>query len=75
MFLLSKHFVAVNKMVGWLVGWLCLTSHRQGGHLETAPPFTVPCEGHEALLYTVSTGNRNPGSLCDSPLHNKIESY
>ena len=27
---------------------LCLTSHRQRGHLETAPPFPVPCEGHEA---------------------------
>ena len=32
----------------WLVGWLCLTSHQQRGHLETAPPFTVPCEGREA---------------------------
>ena len=31
-----------------LVGWLCLTSNRQRGHLETAPPFTVPCEGREA---------------------------
>ena len=31
-----------------LVGWLCFTSHRQQGHLETAPPFTVPCEGREA---------------------------
>ena len=31
-----------------LVGRLCLTSHRQRGHLETAPPFTFPCEGHEA---------------------------
>ena len=30
------------------VDWLCLTSHRQRGHLETAPPFTVPCEGREA---------------------------
>ena len=30
------------------VRWLCLTSHRQRGHLETAPPFTVPCEGREA---------------------------
>ena len=39
--------VAVTKN-SWLVGWLCLTSHRQRGHLETAPPFTVPCEGHEA---------------------------
>ena len=27
---------------------LCLTSHRQRGHSETAPPFTVPCEGREA---------------------------
>ena len=31
-----------------LVGCLCLTSHRQRGHLETAPQFTVPCEGREA---------------------------
>ena len=30
------------------VGWLCLTSHRQRGHLETATPFTVPSEGREA---------------------------
>ena len=27
-----------------LVGWLCFTSHRQRGHLETASPFTVPCK-------------------------------
>ena len=32
----------------WLVGWFCLTSHRQRGHLEMAPPFTVPCKGREA---------------------------
>ena len=34
----------------WLVvdGWLCFTSHRQRGHLETAPPFSVPCAGREA---------------------------
>ena len=25
-----------------------ISSHRQRGHLETAPPFTVPCEGREA---------------------------
>ena len=35
------------RYVCWLVGWLCLTSHRQRGHLETAPPFTVPCEGRK----------------------------
>ena len=30
------------------LGWLCFTSHRQQGHLETAPPFTIPCDGREA---------------------------
>ena len=30
-----------------LVGWLCLTFHRQRGHLEMAPPFTVTFEGRE----------------------------
>ena len=32
------------------VAWLFLTSHRQRGHLKTAHPFTVPCEGREARL-------------------------
>ena len=27
---------------------LCFTSLQQRGHLETEPPFTVPCEGYEA---------------------------
>ena len=27
---------------------MCLTSLQQRGHLEMAPPFTVPCEGREA---------------------------
>ena len=48
--------IALNSLISeivldiryMLVGWLCLTSHRQRGHLETAPPFTVPCEGREA---------------------------
>ena len=48
-------------MSEWFVGWLCFTSHRQRGHLETVPPFTVPCEGREARFYTVPTGNRTPG--------------
>ena len=34
------------------VGWLCFTSHRERGHLETAPLFTVPSKGHEAQFYT-----------------------
>ena len=34
-----------------LVGLLCLTSHRQRGHLETAPPFTVPCVGREDVAW------------------------
>ena len=27
---------------------LCFVSLQQRGHLEMAPPFTVPCEGCEA---------------------------
>ena len=40
-----------NGILSWLICLfvcLCLTSHRQRGHSETAPPFTVPCEGREA---------------------------
>ena len=35
---------------GLLTGWLCFTSHRKRGHLETAPPFTVACEGRTYML-------------------------
>ena len=54
-----------------LVGWLCLTSHRQQGHIETAPPFTVPCEGREAQFLHRPHQKWNPGSLRGSPLHNR----
>ena len=53
-----------------LVGWLCLTSHRQRGHLEIAPPFTVLCEGREAWILHRPQWELNPGSLRGSPLHN-----
>ena len=44
---------------GWL---LCLTSHRQRGHLETAPPFTMSLAKDVKLdKYTVPTGNRTLG--------------
>ena len=44
----SRHSITHLSKIIWLVGWLCFTSHRQQGHQETAPPFTVPCEGREA---------------------------
>ena len=52
----------------WLVGWLCLTSDRQRGHLETAPPFTVHCEGREARQIHCSHRESNPGPSGGSPL-------
>ena len=55
--------------LGWLVSWLCFTSHRQRGHLETAPPFTVPCKGLEAPVLHRSHRELNPGSSRGSPLH------
>ena len=44
-----------------MTGWLCLTYHRQRGHLETAPPFAVPCEGLEALFLHRTHRELNPG--------------
>ena len=44
---------------------LCLTSLQERGHLETAHPFTVPYEGHEARQIHRES---NPGSSRGSPL-------
>ena len=38
----------ININVKCLNSCLCFTSLQQRGHLEKAPPFTVPCEGREA---------------------------
>ena len=59
-----------HRIVGWF-GWLCLTSHRQGGHLEAAPPFTVPCGGREARFLHRPYWESNPGSLRGSQLRNR----
>ena len=47
----------------------CFTSHRQRGHLETVPPFTVPCEGREAQLINRTHWESNPGPSRGSLLH------
>ena len=47
-------------MDGWMVGWLCLTSHR--------PPFTIPCK---ARFIHLSNWESNHGPLHGSPLHNR----
>ena len=54
-----------------MVGWLCLASHRQQGHLETASQLTVPCKGREAWLLYRSHQELNPGLSRGSPLHNR----
>ena len=46
----------------------CLTSHRQWGHSETAPPFTVPCEEREAWFLHRSHRESNPGPSRCTPL-------
>ena len=55
--------------VGLLVGWLSFTFHRKRGQLETAPTFTVPCEGCEARFLHRFHRESNPGPSCGSPLH------
>ena len=68
-FPMKQHNKGIDGLIGWLVGWLYLTSHRQRGHLETSPPFTVPCEGREARSIHRSHRELNPGPSRGSPLH------
>ena len=56
-----------RQQVGF--GWLCFKSHRHRGHLETAPPFTVPYEVREGQLLHRSHRESNPGPSRGSPLH------
>ena len=44
-----------DRKISMLVGWLCLTSHRQRGHLQTAPPILLSLA--KLNKYTVPTGN------------------
>ena len=44
-----------------MVGWLCFMSHRQRGHLETAPHLLSLPKDVKLGFYTVPTGNRTPG--------------
>ena len=39
-----------------MVGWLCLTSHRQRGHLETAPHLLSLANDMKLDKYNVPTG-------------------
>ena len=43
------------------VGWLCFTSHRQRGHLETAPHLLSIVKDVKLGNYTFPTGNQTPG--------------
>ena len=49
------------------VDWLCLTSHRQRGHLETAPLLLSLAKDVKLGFYTVPTGTQK--SLHSTPLH------
>ena len=53
-----KHSCDLANPLFWLVGWLCFTSHRQRGHLETAPYLLSLAKDVKLGFYTVPTGNR-----------------
>ena len=42
---------------------LCFTSLQQRGHLDMAPPFTVPCKGMKFGKYTVPTTGIEPQAV------------
>ena len=48
-----------------LVGWLCLTSYRQRGHLETAPPLLSLAKDVKLELHKGTGG----------PFHKNLKSY
>ena len=52
----------------WLVGWLCLTSHRQRGLLETAPHLLSLAKDVKLDKYIVPHRELNPGPSHGSPL-------
>ena len=76
---LMTDFMIIASSVRLFIGWLCFTSHQQRGHLETAPPFTLPLEGSEAQFLQYSHQESNPelfvlGTLkTDSILHLFVE--
>ena len=59
----------INDKLLNLYSWLCFMSIQQRGQLETAPPFTVPCEGCEARFLHRFHRESNLGPSCVSPLH------
>ena len=71
---ISAMFVSTVNIINASLGWLCFTSYRQRGHLETAPPFTAPCEGREARFLHRSHRKSNPGPSRGSPLHYRCAS-
>ena len=64
-----KIFVQINTYIvaQWIImptnddGWLCFTSHRQRGHLETAPHLLSLAKDVKLGWYTVPTGDGTPG--------------
>ena len=50
-----------SKTAVYVYGWLCYRSHRQRGHLETAPHLLSIAKNVKLGFYIVPTGNRTPG--------------
>ena len=55
--LLPGNRYLMKNSICWLVGCFCLTSHRQRGHLETAPHLLSLAKDVKLDKYTVPTGN------------------
>ena len=58
---MDRHGLIRQAIYSWLVGCLCLPSHRERAHLETAYPFTLPCKIVKLGFYTIPIGNRTIG--------------
>ena len=65
--ILVFHVISTDEAIHSVFVVLAFTSHQQRGHSQTAPPFTVPCEGHEAWFLLHFNRESNPG--CRVAIH------
>ena len=66
--IISRDMSHLRRHTDSLFVCLSFTSLQHRGHLEMAPPFTVPCEGRAAREIHCSNRESYRGSSCGRPL-------
>ena len=59
--LIGNSMTRIETLLHAYLGWLCFTSYRQRGYLETTPHLLSLANDVKLGFKTVTTGNRTPG--------------